>query len=209
MIAIVLSLFGSLFSVVNPLGAMPVFLAMTQDATPIEKRKIVLKTGLYLIIILLVSYFGGNIVMRTFGISLTAMKIAGGIIIFSSGWALMQGKFAKNRAITKKVKAEAKEKEDISLTPLAMPMLAGPGSISLLIGWFTENHEPKQLILVTVVILITAIATIIALLVAPRILKYLGESGFKSMSRLLGFIVMSIGAEYIIGAVSFLWLSLN
>lgn len=209
MIAIILSLFGSLFSVVNPLGAMPVFLAMTQEATPREKRVIVFKTGLFLIIILLVSYFGGNAVMRTFGISLTAMKTAGGIIIFSSGWALMQGKFAKNRSITKKVKAEAKEKDDISLTPLAMPMLAGPGSISLLIGWFTENHETEQLMLVSLAICLTAAATVLALLVSPTILKFLGESGFKSMSRMLGFIVMCIGAEYVIGALSFLWLSLN
>lgn len=160
-------------------------------------------------IIMLVSYFGGNVVMHLFGISLTAMKIAGGIIIFNSGWALMHGKFAKNRSITKKVKAEARKKDDISLTPLAMPMLAGPGSISLLIGWFNENHVSSQLILVTVSIFITVLATTICLLIAPSILKYLGESGFKSLSRMLGFIVMCIGAEYVIGAVSYLVISLN
>lgn len=200
----ILALFGALFSVVNPLGAMPVFLAMTEGEAKREKVIIVAKASIYLLIILIISYLGGNAVMNVFGISLPAMKIAGGIIIFSSGWALMQGKFAKNRSITKKVKAEARNKDDISLTPLAMPMLAGPGSISLLIGWYTVNHELQQISLVMVAILLTGIAVFSSLIVAPTILKFLGQSGFKSLSRMLGFIVMCIGAEYVIGAISML-----
>lgn len=201
MITEILTLFGALISVVNPLGAMPVFLALIQDSAKHERRKIVLKTGVFLVVILVVSYLGGSAVIKVFGISLPAMKVAGGLIIFNSGWALMHGKFAKNRSITKKVKAEALEKDNISLTPLAMPMLAGPGSISLLISWYTESHNTAQISYVLGAIMLTGLAAISLLLVAPSILKFLGESGFKSLSRLLGFIVMSIGAEYVIGSI--------
>jgi multiple antibiotic resistance protein len=203
MLTVIFTTFAGLFSVVNPIGAMPVFLALTEDEDPKAKRKIVLKSGLALFSILTISYLFGNYIMSFFGISIPAMRIAGGLIILNSGFALLKGEFAKNRAIDKKIKKEAKLKDDISITPLAIPMLAGPGSISYLIALssnagITFNGHLS----VVIVILLTGIATVLTLLVSPFALKFLGQAGFKSLSRILGFIVMSIGIQYILTGIT-------
>jgi small neutral amino acid transporter SnatA (MarC family) len=82
----------------------------------------------------MISFFVGQYVLSFFGITITALRIAGGIIIASSGFSLLNGNFSKNKGINKKVQKEVEARQHIALTPLAMPMLAGPGSISLLIA---------------------------------------------------------------------------
>lgn len=198
MIGLFLSLFAGLFSVVNPIGAMPVYLALTAEEKPSDKNKIVLKSSLYLSGILLFSFLFGKQVLGFFNISLSAMRIAGGLIILSSGYALLKGDFAKSRAIDKKIRKEAREKEDISMTPLAIPMLAGPGSISYLIGLTEQEMTLAYGVLITGVVFLTGLATWVTLLISPRFVSFLGEAGFKSLSRIIGFIVMSIGIQYIL-----------
>lgn len=203
MITTIFSIFAGLFSVVNPIGAMPVFLALTANEDKSSRRKIVLKSGVALAAILLIAYLFGNYIMSFFGISISAMRIAGGLIILSSGYALLKGDFAKSRAIDKKVKKEALEKEDISITPLAIPMLAGPGSISYLIALKGgETGESLGYLPVVLIVLVTSICTVLTLLAAPITVRFLGEAGFKSLSRILGFIVMSIGIQYILTGIT-------
>jgi multiple antibiotic resistance protein len=109
---------ASLFSVVNPMGAVPVFLAMTPNYTVQERTKAAMHTSLWFVVILSVFFFAGTSILSFFGISLNAMRIAGGLVILSSGYALLSGKFAESRAINKKVKEEALEKHDISFSPI-------------------------------------------------------------------------------------------
>ena len=187
---------------------MPILLALTGDYTAKEKMKVAFKAVIYFSIILLVSFFLGIYILSFFGITVDALRIAGGIIIFGSGAALLKGDFEKDRAVDKKVKEEAMIKDDISLTPLAIPMLAGPGSISYLIGIKEEYNNLSDYGMVIGVILLTALLTYGVLLIAPRFLKFLGEGGFKSLSRIIGFIVMSIGVQYVIGGISSVYLAL-
>jgi MarC family membrane protein len=193
--------FAALFSIVNPLGAMPVFLSMTVRETPRERAGIVTKASIYLLIILLVSLFVGSYIMQFFGISINAMRIAGCFIILNSGFSMLGGDFAKSRAIDDKVQSEAVAKSDISLTPLALPMLAGPGSISLLIGYGTRLDDVQGYITIVLAIIITALFTFLILRVSPRLVRYLGESGLNSISRIMGFIVVCVGVQYIINGV--------
>lgn len=202
MFSLFLSVFAGLFSVVNPLGAMPVFLALTSNEIATDRRRIVIKSGIALAVILLCSYLFGSYIMSFFSISISAIRIAGGLIITSSGYALLKGEFAKNRAIDKKVKKEALHKEDISITPLAIPMLAGPGSISYLIALNTVDSNINTHLTVVLVVLVTAVCTVLTLLAAPMTIKFLGQAGFKSLSRILGFIVMSIGIQYILTGIT-------
>lgn len=139
--------------------------------------------------------------MSFFGISINAMRIAGGLVILSSGYSLLSGKFAESRAINKKVKAEALEKDDISFAPMAMPMLSGPGSISLLIGMYAENQLLSERFVIAGVILLLSALIYLILASAPFLNRFLGEAGMKAMTRIMGFIVMAIGVEYIIGGV--------
>ena len=196
------SLFASLFSVVNPVSAMPVYLAITNEESNKERRQIALKSCLFLSLFLLISFIGGNFVLSAFNISIEAMRIAGGLIILNSGYALLKGEFAKSRAIDKKVKKEAKDKDDVSITPLAIPMLAGPGSISFLIGISDVYNQFYQQLMVAGVIVFTGFICFITLAIAPSFVKLLGEAGFKSLSRIMGFIVMSIGIQYILGGIT-------
>lgn len=192
---------ASLFSVVNPFGAVPVFLALTPDHTTAERNKTARNTSLYFIMILMAFFLGGTYILDFFGISLNAMRIAGGMVIMTSGYALLSGKFAESRAINNKVREEALEKEDISFSPMAMPMLSGPGSISLLIGMYAEHTAWSDRGLIALVIVVTGALIYMMLRSAPYLFRVLGVAGIKALSRIMGFLVMAIGIEYVIRGV--------
>ncbi|HKK88047.1 MAG TPA: MarC family NAAT transporter [Saprospiraceae bacterium] len=189
---------AALFSVVNPFGAIPVFLALTPDYTPSERNQTALFTSIYFILLLLAFFFAGTYILGFFGLQVDAMRIAGGVVIVSSGFALLNGKFAESRAINKKVEEEAIAKEDISFSPLAMPLLSGPGSISLLISTYSDYPEWTDKGLIGLVIITTGIIIYFTLRISPLLFKILGVGGLKAISRIMGFIVMSIGIQYII-----------
>ncbi len=191
----------SLFSVVNPLGAVPVFLAMTPAHTRAERAKTAVQTMMYFSMILLSFFLAGSLILNFFGLSINALRIAGGLIIMSSGFSLLNGKFAESRAINKKVKEEAMEKEDISFTPLAMPLLSGPGSISLLIGMQNEFPLWADRIQIIGAILAMGLIVFAILRFSPFLFKLLGVSGLKAISRIMGFLTTAIGIQYIITGV--------
>ncbi|MBP9849773.1 MAG: MarC family NAAT transporter [Flavobacterium sp.] len=194
-------IFAALFSVLNPIGAIPVFVGLTQDYTKPELRKTSLWTAINVFIILVVSYFIGEYVLRFFGISLEALRIAGGIIIANSGFGLLSGKVKKRKGINKKVESEAQEKHAIALTPLAMPLLAGPGSISLLIAFYQEHNNLTAISIAIAAILAVALSIYLVLNSAHYLVKYLGESGIVAISRIVGFFVIAIGIQYIVNAI--------
>lgn len=198
MLEFFLTVLASLFSVVNPVGAIPVFLALTPNDTKEERRKTALKTSVYFALLLIAFFLAGTVILSFFGISLSAMRIAGGLVILSSGYGLLYGKMANSRAVSKRVKNEALEKEDISFSPMAMPMLSGPGSISLLIGYFDEYAAIEERLIVIGVIVSLALIIYLILLSSPALFKLLGLSGLQALTRIMGFIVMAIGVQYII-----------
>lgn len=193
-----LAVLASLFSVVNPIGAIPVFLALTPTDTKAERKATAFKTSVYFALLLIAFFLAGTVILTFFGISLSAMRIAGGLVILASGYGLLYGKMADSRAVSKRVKNEAIEKADISFSPMAMPMLSGPGSISLLIGYFDEYAAIEQRFIVIGVIVSLAMIIYVILLSSPALFKLLGLSGLQALTRIMGFIVMAIGVQYII-----------
>lgn len=202
MLALFLSAFGALFSVVNPLGAMPVFISLTAHDNKLQRKQTAIRTSLYFTLILLVFFFGGSYLLDFFGISLDAMRMAGGFIIFLSGFALLRGDFAKSRSVNKEVQIEAEAKEDISLTPMAIPMLAGPGSISLLIGLFAQVENWTGYAIIGSAVLAMGLIVAIILLAAPYLFKLIGVGGLNAISRIMGFLAMSIGVQFVINGVT-------
>ena len=194
-------LFVALFSVLNPIGTVPIFVGLTQNDTKKERSRISLWTAINVFIILIVSFFIGQYVLLFFGISIDALRIAGGIIIVSSGFSLLSGKFTKKRGINKKAETDAQQRNDIALTPLAIPMLAGPGSISLLIAFYQEHNTTMEIIISSIAILAIAVAIYIILKSAHYLAKILGASGIIAISRIIGFIVIAIGIQYIVSAI--------
>lgn len=194
-------LFVALFSVLNPIGTVPIFVGLTQNDTKTERSRISLWTSINVFIILIISFFIGQYVLSFFGITINALRITGGIIITSSGFSLLNGKFNKNKGINKKVEQEIKVRNDIALTPLAMPMLAGPGSISLLITFYQEHHSAKDIIASCLAILAVSLIIYLMLKSAHYLSKILGTSGIVAISRIIGFLTIAIGVQYIISAV--------
>jgi multiple antibiotic resistance protein len=193
MITVLISTFISLFSLINPLGAMPVFVSITQGYSDLQLKQTVRRAAVYIFFICLISFYIGTFVLDFFGISIHALKLAGAIIISRSGFMLLNSQHKND--VQGELKKESIAKEDISFSPLAMPLLAGPGSISLLINLSINHHGWESRSMIIVAILLVCIAIFGILYLAPRILKYLGQTGIRSMSKIMGFIVLSLGIQ--------------
>tara|TARA_R110002072_G_scaffold135791_4_gene277488 strand:- start:11749 stop:12378 length:630 start_codon:yes stop_codon:yes gene_type:complete len=193
--------FVALFSIINPLGTVPIFVGLTEDESPTERKKTALLTAINVLVILLISFFLGKYLLQFFGISLNSLRIAGGLIIVSSGFALLTGRFAKHKGMkNKRVQKDLSMRERFSLTPLAIPMLAGPGSISLLITFQQEYGWSVDSIYILTAVILVCLTTFFILRSSYLISKTLGASGINAISRIIGFIVIAIGIEYISGA---------
>ncbi|MCG8411184.1 MAG: NAAT family transporter [Bacteroidales bacterium] len=201
MLNLYFTVFAALFSIANPLGTMPVFIGVTEKSTREERNKIALKASVFMFLILSISFLGGEYIIHFFGISIESLKIAGGLIIASSGFALLTGTFSKHKGMNKKVKNEVRNKDDASLTPLAIPMLAGPGSISLLISLNENASNFIELLIIYLTIPAVGFVTYLILRSSCFIFSKLGASGLNSISRIIGFIVIAIGIEYIVSVI--------
>ncbi|MDX1272730.1 MarC family NAAT transporter [Bizionia paragorgiae] len=194
--------FGALFSIMNPLGTVPVFVGLTQGHTNKERAVTAFWTALDVFVILLLSFFAGKYILSFFGISLNALKIAGGLIIASSGFALLTGKFGEHKGMKRKrVQKDIHSRDSISLTPLSIPMLAGPGTISLLIAYNQEYQALHEIWTLIGAMLFVTLCIYGILKSAHVIVRFLGASGINALSRIIGFIVIAIGVEYIISSV--------
>ena len=194
--------FAALFSVINPLGTVPIFVGLTQEYSASERSRTSLLTAVNIFVILLISFFTGRFILHFFGISIESLRIAGGLIIVTSGFALLTGSFSKHKGMEKeRVKNDAFQRDSVSLTPLAIPMLAGPGSISLLIGMYEDYSIISEKIITIIAILGVCLATFLVLRSSHYIVKMLGASGINAISRIIGFIVIAIGIEYIISSI--------
>lgn len=197
-----LIVFASVFSVMNPLGTVPIFVSLTQEDSRKEKNKTSLLTAINAFVILFLSFLIGRYLLIFFGISIESLRIAGGLVIASSGFALLTGSFNKHKGIENaSIKKDIHTRESISITPLAIPMLAGPGTISLLISLQKEYLQlSQQLIIIGALVLVCAIIYFM-LRNSHYIVKLLGASGLNAISRIVGFIVIAIGIEYISSSI--------
>lgn len=193
----------SLFTVLNPLGAVPLFITLTQG-TSHNLTLLAAKCALYVFFILLFFFVAGNQLLAFFGLSITAMQLAGGVIMLLSGLAFITSKTKRHKGINKKIEEESMGKEDIAFTPMAMPMLAGPGSISLLIQYNQNYAETNQVLTIILSIIGVSAATFLILSSSKWLSMILKNSGILALTRIMGFIVMSIGAQYIINAITYI-----
>ncbi len=193
-----------LFSLINPLGGLPVYISLTQDSSEENKLKTLKKTCMYIILICVISYFIGVYLLNFFGITIPALRVAGGIVIFRSGWQLLNVKHKEE--ISGKIQEENDKKEDISFSPLAMPLLAGPGSMSFLITLYASRDKDwhkaiSQDVVAVAAIIIVSLSIYFIFKYAPRLMKYAGQAGLTSLSKIMGFLVIGIGVQMIISSI--------
>ncbi len=193
---------GSLVSIMNPIGTVPVFVSLTQSLEIKPRNKVAFWTSINVMFILFISFFLGEFILTFFGISLNSLKIAGGLIIAASGFALLKGEFNKHKGMKKKmVVVEEETKTDISLTPLAIPMIAGPGTISMLITYNQEYTKNDEILYVVIAMILACGVIYLTLKSSFFIVKLLGSQGINALSRIIGFIIISIGVELITSSV--------
>lgn len=193
--------FTSLFSVVNPLAAMPLFLSLTDRFSETERIHTAQKASLYMFGVLLTFLLIGTFILSFFGISLSGIRIAGGLIIMRAAYSMLNPEKG-GKKLTDEDEAAAMEKEDISFSPLALPLLSGPGSIAVVIGFATQAQGPVDYLVNAISILLVVLLTYGILRLAPFSAKYIGPSGLNVMTRLMGFIALAISVQFILSGIS-------
>lgn len=199
--ALLVASFTSLFSVANPIAAMPVFLSLTEGETTDEKAATARKASIYMFCVLIVFLLAGTYILSFFGISLPGIRIAGGLVIIRAGFSMLNPETG-GRKLTDEDREAAKEKEDISFSPLAMPLLSGPGSIAVVIGFGSQATGVIDFVVHGVAVLMTAFLAWGILRVAPALTKYIGKSGMTVITRMMGFIALAIGVQFVINGIA-------
>jgi len=195
--------FTSFFTLINPFGVMPVFMTMTSSLSEAQRKKTARKATIVAFLTLLGFAFTGQLMFNFFGISVDSFRIAGGIIFFMVGYDMLQARLTATKITDEEI--EHKYVNDISITPLAIPMLCGPGAITNSIVLWEDSHSIGMKIAMLISILIMAILTYIVLWSASKIINFLGETGTKILTRLMGLIVMVIAVEFFFsGLIPFL-----
>jgi multiple antibiotic resistance protein len=198
----VLSTVGAMLPIVNPLSAVGLVVSITANLTAAERAEQIRRACVYMFFILTAFLVAGGLIMNFFGISIPGLRIAGGMIVSYLGFRML---FPETAAISGREQAEAREKADISFTPLAMPSLSGPGSIAVVIGMSSTVQESQHIVighmLVAIGIAITAVICYVVLKAATRLDKILGATGMNAMARIMGFLLICIGIQFMINGI--------
>lgn len=190
--------FTSFFTLVNPLGTMPIFLSMTDGLSNEERQAIARKATFVAFIILSAFTISGQYLFQFFGISTNGFRIAGGFIIFKIGYDMLQAHFTH-------IKLNEKEQQhyanNISITPLAIPMLCGPGAIANGIVLMEDADSLLMKATLIAVICLVFLVTYTILRASTRLVKLLGETGNNVLMRLMGLILMVIAVECFVSGI--------
>ena len=190
-----LLVFTSFFTIINPLGTMPIFMSMTASLSKQRRKQTAKKATLVAFFTILAFAFSGQILFNFFGISVNSFRIVGGVIFFTMGWDMLQARLGSFKHTDDENKIDAYV-EDISITPLAIPMICGPGAITNAIILMEDASEMPQKIVLILVIAVMLLLTYLILVGASKITEKLGSTGNKVMMRLMGLIVMVIAVEF-------------
>src|SRR5438445_6680002 len=185
--------FLALFPIVNPFGGVPLFFALTSDFPESERNRTAVKTAMYVFGILVTFMFFGRFVLNFFGISLPVLQIAGGLIVANTAWGMVTG----GNRMTPAESDEASTKEDISLTPMAMPILSGPGSIGVVMGLAAHVDNWTAYLGMVIGIAALAVTVYLFLRLGGPLVARLGPSAVGAISRIFGFLILAIAVQLV------------
>ncbi len=193
-------IFTSVLFIVDPLTAVPTFLAMTARDAP-EVRRAMARRGAWTCAITLTAFaLGGGVIFKLFGITLGAFKIAGGVLIGLNALDMVQARRSQQKE-TPAEKAEGIEKEDVGIMPLGVPMLAGPGAISTVMVLTGASRSTVTTLGVFGAILLTAYLCYLTLAAATMVERKLGQTGMRILTRLMGLVLCAIAVQFVIDGV--------
>jgi multiple antibiotic resistance protein len=190
--------FTSFFTLTNPLGTMPVFLTMTNGLSDDERKHIIKRATIVSFVILIAFTLCGQFLFKFFGISTNGFRIAAGFIILKIGYDMLQARYSSAKLNQEEIKAYV---NDISITPLSIPMLCGPGAIANGIILMSDATTWELKITLIAMIAVVYVLSYIVLRLSTRLVKLIGETGNNVMMRLMGLILMVIAVECFVGGL--------
>lgn len=195
---------SSVFFTVDPLASIPAFLAMGSRASPERNRAIAKRAAWTCFLVLVLFAMAGSLIFKLFGVTLPAFQIAGGILLFQIALEMLHSQ----RSRTQEVAAEREEgerKDDFGVTPLGVPMLAGPGAISVVMVLMGQSKAWWQAAPVLLAILITSVASFYVLAGGARLVGRLGETGVRILMRLMGLVLAAMAVQFVLNGISQIW----
>ena len=197
-----LSVFMGFFAIMNPIANTPVFLGLTAEDDPGTRRKVATKALMVSFAIILVFSAAGKLIFGLFGITLPAFRIMGGILVALVGYHMLQGgEHSSVQHPSEEDKQKSQEAElEIAITPLAMPILAGPGTIATAMN-FASTGGVSEFIVTVGAFLALCVISYVFFISGERFVKYIGDNGIKVVTRLMGLILAVIGVQVLIDGV--------
>lgn len=192
--------FTSFFTLINPLGSMPIFLSMTAELQPIQRKRTATKAVVIAFLTLLLFAFLGKYIFEIFGISVNSLKVVGGIIFLMVGHDMLEARLGRLKVSDTEIKVNAYV-NDVSITPLAIPMICGPGAIANAIVLMQEADSNIKTGVLIMGIIAIMLLTYVVYYAGTFIIRFVGETGIKVMMRIMGLIVMVIAIEFLFGGL--------
>ena len=192
--------FSSLFALINPLGIVPIYIAITQNYTQDEKNKIALKALFFAFIVLITFSLIGDLIFSFYGITIHAFRIAGGILLFKISLDMIESKRSRTRTTPAELE-EAEEKHEVAYNPLGVPLIAGPGSIAsiMILSSEAKNYTDKATLFISLIAVLSI--TFIIFKLSKILSNYFGKSGLRIMQRIMGLILMVISIEFVLKGI--------
>ncbi len=195
---LMLATIGSLIPITNPLSAVPVFVALSRPFSEARRRDQARKAALYAAAVLMLALVAGALILAFFGISLYALRVGGGIVILRVGLDMLQ---PGSGSLSEESERESQHMSDIAFTPIAMPLLSGPGSIATTIAIATEVERPREYLAVAAGIVVVAVIAWLVLRSAGGIAQYIGTTGTEVLERVMGFLLTCIGVQFVMSGL--------
>jgi multiple antibiotic resistance protein len=192
--------FSAIFFVVDPIAVVPVFITITEGDSAEKRRTMAGRACVITAIILLTFMLGGGLIFQLFGLTLAAFKIAGGILLMLTALDMMRSLPSRTRTSGQEVD-EAVHKPDVAIVPLAMPLLAGPGSIATVMVLVAQAKHLWQFVLLGLAIVVTSVISYFMLRAAGLVNRFLGKSGRAILERVMGLLLVAIAVQFLIGGV--------
>ena len=191
--------FTSLFTMINPLGIIPVYITLTSHLSPRGQKRVAYKAVLTGLITLILFAVAGKFIFDFFGITIHSLRIVGGVIFFIAGYDMLQAKLNRTKSSANE---HFEESKDVSISPLGIPLISGPGAITVSIVLYNDATDISLKLTLLFVILILMLIMLVSLLGGRQVMKFLGENGNKVLMRIMGLIVMVIAVEFMFSGLT-------
>lgn len=192
--------FPAVFFIMDPLGLLPIFMAITASDTPEKRRDTARRATLLAFGLMTFFTLFGSFIFKLFGISMSALKVAGGILLLMTSTDMLRAQPSRTRSSPEETH-ESEAKEDVAVVPLAMPLLAGPGSIATAMVLAARGPHWSYAIPVVASIAVTCLVAYLLLRAAARLTRLLGTTGLAVLERIMGLLLAAIAVQFVADGV--------